>query len=202
MSRVRLVLLLAAVASIALVGTALGAKALKVTGGTATVTPSQAAATLLASNGITVTPVAPATASSGTFTFPIAGGRLTAKKLHGVLRESGGLDVSNATATVRLRRLRLLSSNAGVFLYALVRRPPASCRPYAIPHGHRRCHAAGGLSIAKIARITGISVANGSATGTVHVTAATAAIVNRLAGQNVVSPGAVLGTTTVTPSFG
>src|SRR5882672_8331996 len=112
MSRVRTALALAVVVSLAIAGSAL-ATALKVTGGTATVTPSAAATSLLSSNGITVTPVAPATAPAGVFTFPIAGGRLHGKTLHGVIREQGGLDISNGTDTVRIRRMRIVSDKAG-----------------------------------------------------------------------------------------
>jgi hypothetical protein len=176
---------------------------LKITGGTVTVTPSAAAASLLSTNGVAVTPVAPATVSGGAFTFPIAGGRLTRKSLHGVIRERGGLDISNASETVNLRHLRLLSNHSGVSLYATVRRHPAACVPYAIPHKHgKKCRNAKGLRVAKVARITGVHVSGTSATGTVRVTASTAAIVNHLAGQHIVSVGAVLGTTTISPTLG
>jgi hypothetical protein len=167
----------AVVACLALAGTALAAT-LKVTGGAVTVTPSTAAASLLSSNGITVTPVAPATASAGVFTFPVAGGRLHAKTLHGVIREQGGLDIANGTTTVQVRHMRLISDKAGVSLLAVV-------------HHHA----------ARIARVTDVSVSNGAATGTVHISAVTAAVINRLAGKQVVSAGAVLGMATVTPTF-
>jgi hypothetical protein len=210
MSRGRLAGLLAVIAALALAGSALAAKALHVSGGTVTITPSDAAATLLSSNGITVTPIAPATASSGTFTFPIAGGRLTAKSLHGVIRERGGVALSNGTSTVKLTHLRLVSSHRGVSLYAVVRRHVSACPPYAIPprhghghgHGHGKCHPPKAFAVAKIARITNVTISNGSATGTVHITAATASIVNNLAGKELVSRGAVLGTATATPTFG
>src|SRR5450759_2228371 len=94
LSRLRTVTALAAVICLALAGVALAAFS-KVTGGSTQITASPAAAKVLADNHITVTPVAPATASGTTFTFPIAGGRLNPKTLHGVIRHPGGLKLSN-----------------------------------------------------------------------------------------------------------
>jgi hypothetical protein len=201
MSRVRTTAVIAVVVSLALAGSALAA-VLKVTGGTATVTPSAAAASLLSSNGITVTPIAPATSSAGVFTFPLAGGRLHGKNLHGVIREQGGLEISNGTDTVRVRRMRIVSDRAGVVLFALVRHhPSAACAALARPRARIKCRIRTSLTVARIARVTDVTIANGSASGTVHITAATAGLINRLAGKPVTSAGAVLGTTTVTPTF-
>jgi hypothetical protein len=202
MSRVRTTAVLAAVVSVALAGSALAA-VLKVTGGAATITPSAAATSLLSTNGITVTPVAPATSAAGVFTFPIAGGRLHGKTLHGVIREQGGLDISNGTDTVHVRRMRIVSDKAGVVLFALVRHhPSAACAALTRTRARIKCQILTSLRVARIARVTDVTISNGAASGTVHITAATAGLINRLAGKQVTSAGAVLGTTTVTPTFG
>jgi hypothetical protein len=196
MSRVRSATALAAVVSTAFVGTAL-ASATKVTGGTATVTPSSAAAALLSSNGITITPVAPATAASGVFTFPIGGGHLNAK-LHGTLRLKGGFKLANSAATVGVSRMRIVSDKAGVSLWALVRHP--SSRPCARAHRRARirCRILSHFDVARIGRVTNTTVSGTTATGTVHITAFTATLINKLAGKHVVSAGAVLGTASIT----
>jgi hypothetical protein len=202
MSRVRTAAALAVVVSLVLAGSAIAA-VLKVTGGTATVTPSAAATSLLSNNGITVTPVAPATSSGGVFTFPIAGGRLHSKTLHGVIREQGGLDISNGTETIKLRRMRVVSTAAGVSLLAVVRHHPAArCATLTRPRARIRCRIVTSVRVARVARITDVTVTNNVATGTVHITPVTAAAINELAGKQVVSAGAVLGTTTVSPTFG
>lgn len=203
MLRLRTAAALAVVVSLALAGSAIAASVLKVTGGTATVTPSAAATSLLQSNNITVTPIAPATAANGVFTFPIAGGRLHAKTLHGVIREQGGLDISNGTDTIHLRRMRLVSDRAGVALFAVVRHHAAArCASLPRRRARIRCRIVSSFGVARVARITNVSVSNGAATGTVHITAATARAINALAGKQIVAAGAVLGTTTLTPTFG
>ena len=54
--------------------------------------------------------------------------------------------------------------------------------------------------VERVAKITGVSVTSGTATGTARLTAVSAAEINRLAGKWVVSAGAPLGTVTVTPA--
>jgi hypothetical protein len=177
MARLRIAAALATVLATAFVGTAL-ASAVKVTGGSATVTPSSAATSLLSSNGITVTPVAPASLASGTFTFPILRGRFD-KHLRGVIIEQGGLVLSNGTHSVTIRHLTIDSDRRGVSIDGLVAQ----------------------RGVVRVARVTGVAVSGTTATGTVHVTAITAAAVNRLAGKHVVGAGAVLGTASITPTL-
>jgi hypothetical protein len=203
MSRIRLgAAAVAAVVALALAAGALAAT-VKVTGGTVAVTPSAAANSLLSANGITVTPVAPATSSAGAITFPIAGGRLRSGTLHGVLRENGGLDISKGSETVKLRRLRLVSDKAGLVLLAVVRgHAAARCSSLRRLRARARCAIDTSFRVASVARITNVSISNGGGTGTVDITAATAAAINHLAGKHVTSAGAVLGTATVTPTLG
>jgi hypothetical protein len=201
MSRIRIVAALAATLSLAGASVAQAASS-HITGGTTQITASSAAATLLANNHITVTPIAPATASGATFTFPISGGTLNPTTLHGVIFHKGGLTVSNGTKSVSLRRPTLVSSKAGVSIYALVRgRVERSCHRLG-RHGLRlRCHVIVRLNTARIARVTNASVSGGKATGTVNITAFTADLINRLAGKKVATAGDVLGTGTVAPTL-
>jgi hypothetical protein len=186
MSRIRGLTILTVVASLALAATALAAPVIKITGGTATMTTSAAAAQALQANHLTVTPLAPATASGSTFTFTVAGGHLN-KKLHGVLREQGGLAFSNGTTTVRVRHLTIVASGHGVWLYGLVRR-----------------HAGRKLAAARIAHITGVTVDTTtlSATGTVRLTPASARVINLLAGKQLATAGLPIGTTSITVTTG
>lgn len=203
MSRVRIAAAtVAAVASLAFAGSAL-ANGSKLTGGSTEVTASSAAVALLSANHITVAPLAPATGSGATFTFPITGGRFNTTTLRGFIRHSGGLSLSNGTKKAALAHPTVVSTKHGVLLDALVRGP-----------AHRVCHVVGNhqfkkrcvivtrLVTARIARITDVSISNGTATGTVNITAFTAHAVNRLAGKHVVGAGAVLGTVTTTPTIG
>jgi hypothetical protein len=199
MTRIRRVLALTAVASLVFVAAATAAR---VTGGTTTVTASTAAATLLANNHITVTPISPATSSGATFTFPIVGGRLNAKTLRGVIRHSGGLTLSNGTKSVALRHPVLVSDKHGVSLWAMARHHTRRVCSHVRAHGRRfRCRVVVVWKSARVATVTNVSVSSTSATGTVHITAFTAAVINRLAGKHVVGAGNVLGTATVTPTF-
>ena len=186
MSRTRGPAILTVVASLALAGTALAAPATKITGGTATMTMSSAAAQALQANHLTVTPLAPATSSGTTLTFPVAKGHLN-KKLHGVVREQGGLAFSNGTTTVRVRHLTVVSSGRGVWLYGLVRR-----------------HAGRKLAAARVAHITGVTVNTTTLTaqGTVRLTPASARVINRLAGKPLAKAGLPIGTTSITVTTG
>jgi hypothetical protein len=54
---------------------------------------------------------------------------------------------------------------------------------------------------ARIAHITNAKVSGASATATLTLTAASAKLIDALAGKHVVSAGAVLGTGTITPTI-
>jgi hypothetical protein len=200
MSRIRGALVLAAIASLVL---ASGALAARVTGGTTTITASSATTTLLSNNNITVTPIAPATASgTGALTFPITHGRLNTKTLHGRLVQSGGLKLTNGTKTVVLRHLEIVSTKRGAAVWALVRGESRRfCR-----HLHRfgrrgACAFVTRYRVAPIARITSGSVSGSSFTGTLAITQAAANVVDRLAGSKVVAAGATLGTISIAPTL-
>lgn len=202
MPRIRFVAALAAALTLALAGVA-SAAVTKVTGGTTQLTVSSGALTLLTDNHITPKVLAPATLSGATVTFPISGGHLNTTNLHGVINHRGGIELSNGTKSVTLRSPTLISSSSGVSLDALVRGKTV-----------RRCHRVGGprhrrmicttvvrYHTARIARVTNLKLTNGTATGTVNITQFTANAINALAGKNVATAGAVLGTATVKPTL-
>ncbi|MEO9023953.1 MAG: hypothetical protein ABI339_02995 [Solirubrobacteraceae bacterium] len=183
-----------AIAALALAGVSLAATTAKhVTGGTATMTITPAASTALSNHHMTITPIAPATASGSTLTFPISGGRVNAK-LHGHLAFSGGFTISNGTQTVQLRRLRVVSNASGVFLRARVAKRVHN------HNGHFRVE----YSDALIARVTGVHVSHGTGTGTgtgtVRLTSASASVINKLAGTKIARRGTPVATGTVTPT--
>ncbi len=199
MSRIKYTLAVAIVASLAFASVALAA-ATKVTGGTTTVTASSAAVTLLANNHVTVTPVAPATASGATFTFPIAGGRVNVKNFHGIIRHTGGLTLSNGTKSVTLRNLTLTSDSMGTWLWASVRgKAQTICTGFG-RHHVKRCVTIVHSYVARVLRVTDGKVSGSQATGTLKLTTVSAGLVNRLAGKKVVKAGNVLGTGTVAPT--
>jgi hypothetical protein len=190
MSRIRMLALFTAMAAFALAGVSLAATTAKrVTGGTATMTITPAASTALSNHHMTITSLAPATASGSTLTFPISGGRVNAK-LHGHLVLGGGFALSNGTQTVQLRRLRVVSNASGVSLRARVTKSA---------HNHKGQFRVQ-YSDALIARVTGVHVSHGSGTGTVRLTSASASVINKLAGAKIASRGTPVATGTVTPT--
>jgi hypothetical protein len=197
MTRTRTIAALTSAAALAVPGVA---SATKVTGGSTTITPSAAAAKVLSDNHITVTPLAPATVSGTTFTFPIARGSLD-KSLHGMIVDNGGISLTNGSKTVNVRKPTIVSTKQGVSIFALVRKPAVRVC-HVLHHPLRgRCVSVARFRSARIATVTDVKITGGSATGTVHITAATAGLVNLLAGKHVVSAGHVLGTASVTPTL-
>ena len=199
MSRLRLLAALTIVAALALAGVAT-AKVTKVTGGNTTITLSSAATAVMSASHLTATPIAPATASGSTFTFPILRGRLNSK-LHGFVTHRGGFAFSNGTRTIRLRHLTVGSNHAGVSLWALVPQSKRRCHVAAVAP-HVRCHRVRLDEAARIARLSGVTVTGSTATGTVHLTPVSAGVINKLSGQRVVKAGAPIGTATVSATVG
>jgi len=199
MPKIRVALLLATAASLVIAASAFAAK---VTGGTTTITPSTAATTLLSNNHITVTPVAPATASSGAFTFPIVSGHLNTKTLYGRLNQSGGIELSNGTDNVVVRHPVLISDKRGAYIWALVRgKSHRFCTGLRRHPRHAVCYVVTRFRAARILKVSSGSVTGSTFTGNVSITQATATLIDKLAGSNVVSAGAPLGTISITPTI-
>jgi hypothetical protein len=200
MSRFRLLAALTTVAALALAGVAT-AKVTKITGGTTSIALSTAASNAMSANGLTATPLAPATASGATFTFPIAHGRINAK-LHGFVTNRGGFALSNATVTVRVRRLTIAATKAGVAVFALIPRlAKHRCDVGGVRH-RVHCLLTSRAHVARIARVTGAKVTGSTATGTIELTRASAAVINMLAGKQIVSAGTTIGTGTINATIG
>ncbi len=200
MSRFRLLAALTTVIALALSCAAV-AQATKITGGTATLTLSTAASNVMTANHLTATPIAPATASGSTFTFPIARGRVY-PHLHGFVSTRGGVALSNGTRTVRVRRLTVTATRAGIWVYALV---PGLARhrcDFGTLRRRIRCRLSLRAHVARIAHVTGASVASATATGTVRLTPASARVINVLSGKQVARAGTPIGTGTVTVTVG
>lgn len=207
MPRIRVALLLAGIASLVIAASAFAATATagktKVTGGTTTITPSSATASLLSSNHITATPLAPATESStGAFTFPITRGRINTTTLYGRLDHSGGIELSNGTDNVVVRHPVLISDKRGAYIWALVRgRSHRFCTGLRRHLRHGACYVVTRFREARILKITSGSVSGSTFTGNVAITDATASLINRLAGSKVAAGGEPLGTIAIAPTF-
>jgi hypothetical protein len=189
MTRIRTITALTAVAALALPGAALAAK---VTGGTTQFTLSSGTSNAARNNHLTITQIGPATASGSTFTFPIARGFLSRKDLHGRIGQRGGFKISNGSRAISVRHLELVINKHGDALDALYARKL---------HGHGKPTRIV-MVFHKVARITDVSVKNGTATGTVKLTNYSAGRLDRLAGKPVAKGGTPIGTITVTPTFG
>ena len=138
-------------------------------------TASTATAKFLATHGVTVPAIAPATMSGTSITLPVKGGVVKAKSLDGALLHKGAVKFATATKSVTLGHLTLYKVG-------------------------RKAHLAGVVAgeVLNLGTISGLkaSATGKSATvsGTIHITAAVAHIINKLVGKHVVSAGYVLGT--------
>jgi hypothetical protein len=122
--------------------------------------------------------------------------------LHGVIRDTGGLALSNGKQTIALRQPTVTSTKQGVSVYALVRgRTIRVCHHIGRFHLRAHCVTVVRWHTAKIAKVTDVKVTGTTASGTVTITDATAKLINKLAGKSVVSADAVLGTATVSPTL-
>ena len=180
---------------------AAGAQAakVKITGGTTTITPSAATTQFLTTNGIGVAPLAPATLSNGVVTLPIAGGRIDPATLRGFVVHRGGLRFTKGNRSLALRHFVVTSTRRGAFLDAAT--PIRHCR--------RASHARRGRGRARVCafRWDGVRVArlsnvvrNGdnSVTADLLLSKRVARFINKVAGAQVVSAGANLGTAKIT----
>jgi hypothetical protein len=201
--------LLAVTALVVLAFGATGAQAarVKVTGGTTTVTPAAPVVQTLTNLGVSVSPIDPATAANGTLTFPIVRGRVNKDNLRGFLVHSGGVKFTKGERSVALHHFVIVSTKRGAKLYGRISR--GACRVARVKtRGHMRAHRVVRRvcrfhhRYLAIARLTDPlrSEDGTSVTATLKLTALSAKIVNRLAGQHLADPGTVLGTATIAPT--
>jgi hypothetical protein len=175
---------------------AAGAQAakVKITGGTTTITPSAATTQFLTTNGISVTPIAPATASNGVLTLPIKGGRIDPVTLRGFVTHRGGVKFSKGTNSLSLRHFLITSTKRGAFLNATT--PVRRCRAFRARRGHRRgrvCFTrAEGVRVARLSNV--VLNSDNSVTANLLLSSRAARFINKVAGSQVVSAGANFGT--------
>jgi hypothetical protein len=172
---------------------ATGAQAakVKVTGGTTTITPSAATTQFLTNNGIGVAPIAPATASNGAITLPIAGGRINPTTLRGFITHRGGLKFTKGTKSLVLRHFLITSTNRGAFLDAAT--PVRRCHALRGRPGRRVCVSRlEGMRVARLSKV--VRNADNSVTADLLLSRPVARFINRVAGKHVVSTGANIGT--------
>jgi hypothetical protein len=189
--------------ALALSGTATAKTFRKVTGGTSQLTLSDSVLSALSAHHLTVTPLAPATASAGTFTLPVSHGRLNTANRHGRIDTTGGLSISNGTETIGLRHLTTVSTGHGVSVFAVTRGPIRHrCRRIGRHQLRMRCVTTYRVRTARIATVSGLTVTGTTASGTLALTPVAARLVNDLAGATIATAGAPIGTVTMTPTLG
>ena len=176
---------------------AAGAQAakVKITGGTTTITPSAATTQFLTTNGIGVAPLAPATLSNGVVTLPIAGGRIDPATLDGFVVHRGGLKFTKGNGSLALRHFLITSTRRGAFLDATT--PIRRCRAaFHARRGRGRGHfctfRAAWVRVARLSNV--VRNSDNSVTADLLLSQRAARFINKLAGSQVVSAGANLGT--------
>src|SRR5258708_5747621 len=176
---------------------ATGAQAakVKVTGGTTTLTPSAATTQFLTNNGIGVAPIAPATASNGAVTLPIAGGRIDPTTLRGFITHRGGLKFTKGTKSLALRHFLITSTKRGAFLDAAT--PVRRCHAFRARRGRGRVGVfrSEGVRVARLSNV--VRNSDSSVTANLLLSRQVARFINKVAGKPVVSAGANIGTAKV-----
>jgi hypothetical protein len=155
------------------------AKAHRVIGGHATVTPSARITLFLRSHGISVTPIGAMKVGNGSLTMPMVSGQVELPSMRGTMATSGGLEYRNGSKHVRVHGYRLTDTAQGARLTAVV-------------NGRR-------ILIATMAKpkVT-LSGRTGTMTGGLKLSAVWAHLINHLVGKQVVHPGEDLGDLTAT----
>lgn len=200
MPRLRFVAPLTAILVVAVASVALAAK---VTGGTSTLTVNAAAKKFLVNNHITVKTTGTSgyiDPLAGSLTLPIARGSINKKTLNGVIVHKGAVVLSKGSKSITLRDITVVKKGHAIAILAAVR-DKARIVCVRVRHHRLRCARVLVDRIVKIANVTGGSVKDGTATGTVRLSSASAALVNKVAGKHVVSAGYAVGTGSTTPTF-
>jgi hypothetical protein len=193
--------LLALVALLAIAPVAAQAKRSKVTGGQTTIAPSSASQQFLTANGITVTPISPASAGSGgSLVLPISGGRVDAATLRGFLFHRGGLKFSRGSASVTLRHFVITSTRRGGSLHATV--AGVVC---VRAHGHHARHCGvrrRELRLASLANPSKTTDGSGHTvvTATLKLSAGAAHAIDRVLHTQAATAGDELGTVSIAPT--
>lgn len=151
-----------------------------VTGQQTVITPTAQVTQFLSSHGIAVTPVGQASAANGSFTLPIARGRVAVPSLRAVLIHRGGIQFAKGSDTITLRHFVLSRTSGRAVLSA---------------------RTAGGRTI-RVARVSSPQVSitgkTGTLTGELVLTHAAARAIDHRLGKHLVSAGFDLGSITST----
>lgn len=202
---------LAVLAMAALVAAPAQAKTVKVTGN-ATLSLNDAAKAALASDGITLTPIAPATAGSdGSLNFPVVRGRVHVKTLRGYAVTKGGVTFTKGAKSAQVRHLVVTRTRRGTTVSALVRvHVRRAIVRYLRHHGQHRRAVRHFRVVARIVSIPVLRVHNVkrttagdgtvTATGDATLTAVAARHLDRKLDTKVFKGGAQVGTVTITGS--
>jgi hypothetical protein len=201
MFRFRAVVALTVAVSLAFAAVASAGVRTPITGGTTSLTPSSS----LTGLGITATPVAPATASGASFSFPISGGRLNPLTDRGVVRDTGALTLAGKGGTVMLRAPIVESRAHKLALYAErdVQRV-GTCRPLTLTRRHRlhprrRCVVVRTYRLIRVGVAAAPADSSGTVAGTLDATPAMARLLSRISATTVAA-GTPLGTLTIAPT--
>ena len=101
-----------------------------------------------------------------------------------------------------LRQPTIVSDKHGAWLYAIVRNhAKSSCQPIRLHHPRVQCLIVIRSHSERVAQLIHAKVSGASATATLTLTAASAHLIDTLAGKHVASAGDVLGTGTITPTL-
>jgi hypothetical protein len=192
------------------------AKVVELTG-TTTFTPSNAASQFLSSHGVSVAPTGKASRENGSFVFPIVAGFGNTRTYNGLLAHKGGLKFSKGSRSAIVRNfVAVRVRGRGAVLLAQIPGLRGGCghlrkglhafsldrarkHPKATRHLVRAVRQyCGGGRVIVLARLTDLHKQtdyNGALlSADLKLSGQAARLLNRLAGQRAVSPGAPLGT--------
>lgn len=146
-------------------------KLVLVTGGSTTITVTQATATFLVSHGITPSPIAPATLSGTSLTLPVkVGVAKVTKQINGAILHTGGVKFSTASKSLTVRHITFVKTGKAARVDGTV-------------HG----------KLVRLATVRKLKVTpsgkTATVTGELHLTAQVAHIINKLVGKHIVSAG-------------
>lgn len=203
-SRIHLLLLALAACALLVAGVAGAAgKRSTVTGGSTTVTTSPEAKAALAANGVTVAPIAPATASEDSVTLPISGGKLNKANLRGFVVHKGGIKFTKGSRSVSVRALVLNSATNHPYVIATVGRERFRCGSYR-RNGHRHaryCYRAHRIVVANVVNAKKVDSGDANtvkATADLKLSRQAARAINHRFHKQVVKAGAPIGSAELT----
>ena len=114
------ILALAVIVAALVVAVPTASAKVKLAGGSTTLTVAKGTAGALASNGVSLRPIGPATASGRAVSFPITGGLIDPASAAGRISHSGGLALSAGRTRVALRNFRVHVGSRRAILTAAV----------------------------------------------------------------------------------